>query len=601
MAEIKDKNNKLFAGQKLVYSSKGYSQLLSEYGDDISKSTGALYNSIIFSVDGYILTHGMVLKGAVVDTGDNESGKDGKVSISIANDKKSFTLKNADGDSYTVDLPTVSGDDNVVVSYADGAYSVSLSKDLLGRITTLETSVGTINEEIDAIEKEIDGIDESIASIEGDVTGVSERVDTLETTVGDENSGLVKGLNDVKSNISDIESNISDIEKSISEISGESGKIADLQSQITANKTAVETAQSAADKAQEAAEAAQGTADQNASDIEALDTRVETLEGVVGDANSGLVKDVADNAEAIEVNAKAIAANASDITTIKGNISTINTNIESINGEIDGIKSDVSSLGGRLTAAESNITNITKDGGSIDVKVAAGVKTATDYTDSEVSGLKTTLEATIKDSVKAAEAMRFKGTVASQSELDALTDNTNGDTYKITGDFGSYEVGDMIIWRSTEDGGEWVAVQANIDGAVTTSSDLGVGQIVVGNDTHSVKTISTGNGISVGSDISVKAGSGISVDANGVSVKASTGLEVTDAGVAVKLGATSNAANGVHAVTADSNGNLQVEGVYNTWREIVIDGKSTNANPLEFSETFTMNSDNKVDLAWFEL
>jgi predicted nucleic acid-binding Zn-ribbon protein len=578
MAEILDKNNKAFAGQKLVYSSKGYSQLLSEYGTDITSSTGALYNSIIFSVDGYILTHGMVLKGAVVDT--DGGGKDGNVSIKLADDKKSFTLTDADGNKTNIAFPTIAGDDNVVVSYSDGKYSVSLSTDLLGRITTLEEGVETINEEIDAIEKEIDGIDESIEEIEGNVTSVTEKVSTLETTVGDENSGLVKGLNDVKSNISDIEGDIESIETSISNISGENGKIADLQSQITANKTAVETSQSAA-------EAAQETADQNASDIEALEGRVETLEGVVGDATSGLVKDVAANTAAIEVNAKAISANTGEITTIKGNISTINSNVESLDG--------------RLTAAETNITNITKDVGSIDVKVTAGVTEAKSYTDSEVSDLKDKLEATIKDSVKAAEAMRFKGTVASQTELDALTDNTNGDTYKITGDFGSYEVGDMIIWRSTENGGEWVAVQANIDGAVTTSSDLGTNQIVVGNDTHSVKTISTGAGISIGSDISVKAGSGISVDANGVSVKASTGLEVTDAGVAVKLGATSNAANGVHAVTADANGNLQVEGVYNTWREIKIDGESTNASPLEFSATFTMNDSNQVDLAWFEL
>jgi hypothetical protein len=490
MAEILDKNNKAFAGQKLVYSSKGYSQLLSEYGDDISKSTGALYNSIIFSIDGYILTHGMVLKGAVVDT--DGGGKDGNVSVKLADDKKSFILIDADGNKTNITFPTVSGDDNVVVSYSNGAYSVSLSESLLGRITTLETSVGNLQTSVEEVKSTADAAKTKaeanateIEEIKTNAEEVSGKVSTLETVVGGENSGLVKD-------------------------------IADLQAKDTELSNAISAVQGGVD------------------------------------------------------------ANLASINTINGQITSINETLAGVEGVIDG---------------------------KVATQAEATLKAANEYAEGQAASVKSELENKISTSIAAADAMRFKGTVSSEEDLNTKAETAkNGDAYKISSAFKPYEVGDMVIWMQPEgaESGEWVAIQTNVDGTTTTEG-LTDGGIVIATGTHTIKSVNAGDGINIGNDISVQAGAGISVDSNGVSVNVGAGLEISDNKVAVKLNGTTSVNDGVRAVETDTNGNLVVKNVYNTWRDIKIDGASIDVEGLDFSATFTKNTSGQVDLAWFEL
>jgi hypothetical protein len=100
----------------------------------------------------------------------------------------------------------------------------------------------------------------------------------------------------------------------------------------------------------------------------------------------------------------------------------------------------------------------------------------------------------------------------------------------------------------TEDGKKYieftwnVKVKTEVDGETveTTKTDrIAIEDIVI--------AYTAGNGIEISNtnEISVKAGSGINVDANGVSVKASNGIAVNSNGVEVKAGA---------GVTVDSNG-----------------------------------------------
>lgn len=82
------------------------------------------------------------------------------------------------------------------------------------------------------------------------------------------------------------------------------------------------------------------------------------------------------------------------------------------------------------------------------------------------------VQAAVNSAVTSADAMSYKGKVASESELPADKDVGNGWTYKTTAK-GTYkghkcEVGDMLVARKVSDGAvEWDAYQANIDGAVT--------------------------------------------------------------------------------------------------------------------------------------
>lgn len=482
-----------FAGQKLVYSTKTYDALSKLYSEEL-KVGGELYNSIIFTKDGYILTHGMSLKSSVA----NDSGQvvEGNVSVTLTDDADGFILTDINGESKTIDFPKVIGDSNVVVDFSKGNYSVSLSEDLLGRITTLEASVGELQTSVKEVKATADA---AKTKAEANATEIEE----------------------IKTNAEEV-----------------SGKVSTLEGQVS------------------------------------------TLEGVVGGENSGLVKDIADlQAKDIELNNAISAA--------QGGVDANAASIKTINGQITSINETLAGIDGKVAAqAEATLASAKK------------------YAEGQADSVKFELENKISTSIAAADAMRFKGTVSSEEDLNAKAVTAkNGDAYKISSAFKPYEVGDMVIWMQPEgaESGEWVAIQTNVDGTTTTEG-LTDGGIVVATGTHTIKSVNAGDGINIGNDISVQAGSGISVDSNGVSVNVGAGLEISsDNKVAVKLNGTTSVNDGVRAVETDTNGNLVVKNVYNTWRDIKIDGASIDVEGLDFSATFTKNTAGQVDLAWFEL
>ncbi len=91
----------------------------------------------------------------------------------------------------------------------------------------------------------------------------------------------------------------------------------------------------------------------------------------------------------------------------------------------------------------------------------------------------------VDSKIQAADAMRYKGTVANESSLP--TDAVNGDTYKASTAFTlangtKVEAGDMLIYNGTS----WDVVQGNIDlasltGATSAGRDFAVKQNAAGN------------------------------------------------------------------------------------------------------------------------
>lgn len=124
--------------------------------------------------------------------------------------------------------------------------------------------------------------------VQGNVDAVSDRVDTLETVVGNADSGLVKDVATLKASSTD------------------------------------------------------------------YGTRIATLETTVGDDTKGLVKGVADNKAATEANAAAI---------------------ETLNGDATTDGSVAKAVKDASDALDAKITEITKDGGTIDTKVEASAET----------------------------------------------------------------------------------------------------------------------------------------------------------------------------------------------------------------------------------
>jgi len=115
--------------------------------------------------------------------------------------------------------------------------------------------------------------------------------------------------------------------------------------------------------------------------IDAATGRLDTLEGTVGDADSGLVKKVNDVVTAEAADAKKIAAlegTVGDAT--KGLVKSVTDNtaaITKLNGDADVEGSVKNLIAASATDLSTKVDNITKDGGTIDTKVAAH-NTATD-------------------------------------------------------------------------------------------------------------------------------------------------------------------------------------------------------------------------------
>nr|DAQ91454.1 MAG TPA: Dec protein, OB-Fold, Decoration, VIRAL PROTEIN [Caudoviricetes sp.] len=109
--------------------------------------------------------------------------------------------------------------------------------------------------------------------------------------------------------------------------------------------------------------------------IDAATGRLDTLEGTVGDADSGLVKKVNDVVTAEAADAKKIAALEGTVgDDTKGLVKSVTDNtaaITKLNGDTDVEGSVKNLIAASATDLSTKVDNITKDGGTIDTKVAA--------------------------------------------------------------------------------------------------------------------------------------------------------------------------------------------------------------------------------------
>ena len=147
-----------------------------------------------------------------------------------------------------------------------------------------------------------DDVNDNFRAVKDAVNDNDARITANKLSIGDANSGLVKGVADNKAAIGDANSGlVKDVAANKAAIGDEnSGLVKD----VVANKAAIGDASSglvkdvadnkAAIEGKAAASGSGNTIDGNASDIGSLQTGVNDLKAVVGDSNSGLVKDVAD-------------------------------------------------------------------------------------------------------------------------------------------------------------------------------------------------------------------------------------------------------------------------------------------------------------------
>lgn len=225
--------------------------------------------------------------------------------------------------------------------------------------------------------------DDAAAAVEALSGDLSPRVEALEGTVGDESKGLVKDVANLKTAVGDSESglvaDVAALQKTVG--NSESGLVKDL-ADVKA------TADGAAAKAAENAAALLNKAE--ASDLEALEGRVEVVEGeletLVGEDTGKSIRAIA----AEELAAKLIAADAQE---------SLDT-LEEIAAWIQSHPDDAAEMNAAILALQNQLSGID-----------AGEGTVKKYVDDAIAALK------IEDYAKAADLTAAIGRIA-QNESD---------------------------------------------------------------------------------------------------------------------------------------------------------------------------------------
>lgn len=161
----------------------------------------------------------------------------------------------------------------------------------------------------------------------------------------------------------------------------------------------------------------------------------------------------------------------------------------------------ITASGGVVTATKGSTAVLTSGNQTI-----AGVKTFSSFpvtpSSAPTTNYQTANKKYVDDKIAAGfaanDAMVFKGTIGTDGTVTALptTGYSAGWTYRVI-TAGTYagvtcEVGDMIVcvkdYATATANSDWSVIQTNIDGAVTHSSNLTSGQVVVADSTGSIKT-----------------------------------------------------------------------------------------------------------------
>ncbi|MBQ8372684.1 MAG: hypothetical protein IJX35_00015 [Candidatus Methanomethylophilaceae archaeon] len=233
-----------------------------------------------------------------------------------------------------------------------------------------------------------DGVNFSKLGSAGDVSSLTSRISAVEAKNTSQDTA--------------IQQNSTDIATNTGAISGLDTRLGTAEGKITAAEGEIDTLQS---------------------DMTTAKSDISTLKTTVGDAESGLVKDVNDNAVAI-----ATKANSADVytkTIIDGKVSALET-----------------SIGTKANSADV----YTKD--QVDTTLAL-YRTVADSYD------KTTVDNKISNAVSS--AYKVKGTVATADKLPA--EAQVGDVYNITAASSYGPAGTNVVW----DGTEWDALGGIID------------------------------------------------------------------------------------------------------------------------------------------
>lgn len=379
----------------------------------------------------------------------------------IANANKSY-IENHKTDVQNLQN-TVNGHTETLSGYGTRIGNAeSAIQELNGTVGGHTTQIGGLDTRIGNAENRLtalDGETGKIEAIEGEIEGIKQVNTNQGTTIGEHTAEL----NDIKTNVipnlakakdlSDldteltglIEKNAEDIGKNAEDISKNTQDIAGIKELLGDDSTSGTT----------------------------LAGRVGVLEGKVEEIGGSIIAIGEKDAEQdglIQDNTDAINTEKGRVDTLKGRVDTIDSDL---NTASTGLKARVSTIEEDLNNATTGLKKQVTD-------IAASLNNyaTITYVDDEIEELDTKLTGTINSHINAANAMTFKGVLASTTDLPT-SDVHIGDTYVMsgTGSYGGsdttveYSAGDFFIASGTETNGvitgtiDWQHVKSGYDAA----------------------------------------------------------------------------------------------------------------------------------------
>lgn len=185
-------------------------------------------------------------------------------------------------------------------------------------ITGLRTDVDANTDDIALLTARLDLIDGGSGTTSGGLADILNRIDALEGTVGNNESGLVKAVADVTDKADQNQEAIAAIQENYVK-----------KTDYNSDKEVIDNKFAAVNSA-----------------ASALTDRVDTLTTVVGDANSGLVKAVNEVTSKANNNSELITGLRTDLTKTNEDLTALTTRVTTAEGDINDLK-------GRMTANET--------------------------------------------------------------------------------------------------------------------------------------------------------------------------------------------------------------------------------------------------------
>ena len=349
-----------------------------------------------------------------------------------------------------------------------------------GDITNLKTTVSekANTTDLDALTERVSKNETDIATNKGNITSLTNnkadktelestndavaahntRIGNLETTIATKaNQSALEALTTTvngKANQSTVTALGEKVTKNQTDIEGHTTDISNLNEAITSlntNKVDKKTGYSLVSDAEIAKLA---TVAEGANKIIVDSALSETSTNPV--QNKVIHKQLSDISGTVQNNYNTLSESITTLNNNKANKADVNTSVENLQKQIDAItgtdggEANLGTLTTRVQALETtsgqHTTNIAKNATDIGV---INETIATLATKAELNKAKEDLTEVINDEIEAANAMKYKGSISSQTALEAITGASIGDTYVVSQAFGSYNAGDLLVASST--------------------------------------------------------------------------------------------------------------------------------------------------------